>query len=122
MAKPVTYIDLDAVVPQNEVVVKLDGADHRLVPITLEDFVKNTKLVEKLNEGDKTDGEALELQVNTLIDMVGRAFPTIGADRLRRLNIPQLNQLLDVAKSNNGQETVEKEAAAEAAANPQTAG
>jgi hypothetical protein len=121
MTNNVTIIDLDAVVPQREVVVKLDGKEHKLAAITLEDYLLNTKLIQQIaaGQGPETD---LEKEFEVALDMVGRAFPTIGADRLRKLTLDQLNKLSDVARGNDGTQVAKQEEEKTAEANPTTAG
>lgn len=116
----VTILDLDAVIPEREVVVKLDGKDHKLVPVTLEDYLKNTKLIRDLATG----GEDVDFQkeFDIAIDMVDRAFPSITKDRLQKLTLIQLNKLAEFARGADGTE-VAKDAEVQAAeANPPTAG
>ena len=66
------YLDLDAVVPDTEVIVKLGGVEHKLVPITLEDFVRNTKTVQSMNATADPDAEMAMVR-----DMLERAFPSM---------------------------------------------
>jgi hypothetical protein len=114
--RPISYLDLDAVVPDNDVVVKFGGKEHKLVPITLEDFVKNTKAVQAM--GTSTDPDA---EMAVIKDMLQRAFPTITPDMTLKFSLLQLNTLLDFAMKHNGSKKVEEAAEADAA-NPPMAG
>jgi hypothetical protein len=116
-AKNTRYLDLDAVLPDTEVVVKLKGVEHKLVPITLADFVKNTKAVQ--NMAASADPEA---EMAMVTDMLFRAFPSMTADITDGLTLIQLNRLLDFALANNGARKVEQEASKDAAENPTAAG
>lgn len=116
MSSNMKYIDLDAVDPNaNEVVIKLGGEEHKLVPITVEDFITNTKLVQSL--GTSTD---IEKEFEIVINMLCRSFPTIKEDQFRKLPLEKLNRILEIARANNGEEEVKKEAEAEAQENPPT--
>src|SRR5665213_4517497 len=113
--KSARYLDLDAILPDNDVVVRLGGVEHKLVPISLEDFVKNTKAVQNMNASvDPTDEMAL------VCDMLFRAFPTMTPEIANKLTLIQLNALMDFAMEQNGGKKVQKEAAEEAAADPTT--
>ena len=112
-----TYLDLDAVVADNEVVVKLGGVEHKLVPITLEDFVRNTKIVQDM--GVTTDPET---EMKLVTDMLFRAFPTMTPEITNKLTLIQLNTLMEFAQKHNGTKKVEKEAGDDAAAHPAQAG
>ena len=115
--KPTTYLDLDAVVPDNDVVVKLGGIEHTLVPITLEDFVRNTKAVQVMNASEDPDAE-----MGIVTDMLFRAFPSMTPEITNKLTLIQLNKLLDFAMEHNGAKRVQTEAGEDAAADPKAAG
>lgn len=109
---PTLYLDLDAVVPEREVVLKLDGNQHKLATITLEDFVKNNALIQSLQ------GKDMEAEVNGLVDMLDRSFPSVTRERLFKLTLPQLKQLMQFANDNNGSTVVDAEVKKETAVNP----
>ncbi|SER25835.1 hypothetical protein SAMN05216548_1144 [Faunimonas pinastri] len=118
MTDSVKYLDLDAIdLTENEFVVKLGGVEHHLKPVTVEDFVENTKLIQSLGVSGK-----LEDEVDTVIQMLVRAFPTMTVEQLKKLELVKLNALLDFAHKNNGQKQGEASAEAEATANPPAAG
>lgn len=108
------FIDLDSIVPENEVVVKLGDVRHTLVPITVEDFVANSKAIMNYAKGDKTIEDELTLVTGMLL----RAFPTMTQEMLNKLDLIKLNKLSEFAQKHNGQKKVEEQAAAE---NPPTA-
>jgi hypothetical protein len=111
------YLDLDAIIPEDEITVKLGGVEHKLVPITLEDFVRNTKAVQAM--GAQVDPEA---EMAMVTDMLFRAFPTMTPEITGKLTLIQLNKLLEFAMEHNGAKQVQKEAAAEAKTDPTSAG
>lgn len=114
MTAPVKFIDLDAIVP-DEVVVKLGGIEHKLVPLSVEDFINNTKDVEKY----ASEVISTEAEIEMVSKMLMRAFPTMTVEMLRKLTLPQLQTLVQFAQDHNGQRQVEKDNEAE---NPQKAG
>ena len=116
MAKDdIKYLDLDSVDSGLEVVVKLDGVEHKLQQVTVEDFIANTKLLQNM----KAEA-SLEEEVEVVITMLLRAFPTMNREQLRKLSMAKLNAILDFAQKHNGSKDGESEAKSEG--NPQTAG
>ena len=113
------YLDLDAIDTEFTLVVKLDGTDHKLQPISLEDFVANLRKIQEM--GVTTDPMQ---EVEMLVEMLSKAFPSIGEPRLRKLTLPQLSALMEKAREFNGENAVTREAKAQLAsegnANPQT--
>jgi membrane-bound lytic murein transglycosylase MltF len=107
-------LDLDAIVPENDVVLKLDKKEHPLVPVTVNNFVKNMKTMEKLGTGAMDT----ETEKGIIIEMLNQVFPSVGVARFGELTMKQLDQLLSFARANSGEEQVATEAAQ---ADPQTA-
>ncbi|AMB48261.1 hypothetical protein [Methylobacterium sp. AMS5] len=112
-----TFIDLDAVDLPRKLVVKLGGKEHELVPVTVESFVANTKLLQKLGA---QDGD-LEAEVNTVIEVILRAFPTMTDKMLRAMPLANLNKLMAAAQNDDGTKAVQNAVAKEAPANPPAA-
>jgi hypothetical protein len=107
MANPNRVVlDLDAIVPEKDVVLKLDGKEHALVPVTVDNFVKNMKTMEKLGTGALDT----EKEKNMIVEMLEQVFPSVEKGRFGRLTMQQLNQLLTFARSNSGEEEVATEA------------
>jgi hypothetical protein len=111
------YLDLDAIVPEKDVVVKLDGQDHKLEPVTVEQFISNIQVMEKLGSGNLN----VEDEKNLIVDMLLQVFPTIKRERLNSLKLMQLNAMIDFAREHGGENKVKNEATEEAreAGNPQ---
>jgi hypothetical protein len=113
----ITYFDLDAVVP-DEVVIKLGGKQYALKPVSVDDFIKNSKMLQAI------DGAANDLE-STLahtVDLLTRAFPTMSEKVIRGMSMLQMNKLVELAHGMNGQKASETSAAAAATENPPTAG
>jgi hypothetical protein len=104
MAKTNTvYLDLDTVVPEMEIVVKLDKKSHPLMPISVEDFVKNIQTLEKLGTGQLDAATEKGL----IVDMLVQVLPSIGTERLNKLSMLQLNKLIDFTREHSGEKKVE---------------
>lgn len=101
-------IDLDAIDNFPDLVVKLAGKEHKLVPVSVDDFVANTKLLASLGK----DGD-LEKEVEGLKSIILRAFPTMDRDDLGRVPLVNLNKLVGVAQGNDGTNAVKEEVEAE---------
>lgn len=113
------YLDLDAVQADVQLTVKLGGIEHELVPVSVGDFVKNTKMIQQL-EAASDDPEK---HLTIIMDMLKSAFPTMTTEILNKLTLKQLEALRNVAFNNNGSQEVTQNAAKDAqAANPQAAG
>ncbi len=114
----VTYIDLDAVA-EREVVVVIGGQEHKLVPVSVDDFVANTRMIAELGS---LEGDA-EKTLKLTKDLLVQAFPTMTIDQIGKMSMTQMNKLVELAHGANGQKAAEASAAeAEATANPPVAG
>lgn len=113
----VTYFDLDDVL-QDKIVIKLFGEEHTLRPVTVEDFINNTKEQEQLETVPEHD---LAGQLGLTKQMLLRAFPTLPEDIFSRMTMLQLNKLVQLAHGMNGQKEAEAKSAEVASAVPQTA-
>lgn len=115
MTKPTTqYLDLDALASDNVKVLKFQGAEHKLVPVTVDAFIANVKAVQELGVSP-----SFEAEVDAVVAMLARAFPTFPVPQMRELPLEHLNKILDFAQNNDGTKQAESEAGAEGAANPQ---
>jgi hypothetical protein len=99
-------LDLDAIVPEKEVVLKLDKQDHPLVPVTVNNFVKNMKTMKKLGTGALDE----ETEKGLIVEMLEQVFPSVAKGRFGELTMVQLNTLLNFARDNSGENDVQKEA------------
>lgn len=111
------FLDLDAVKPEVDVSIKINGTTHNLVPPSVEDFLENTKMIQAA--ATQTD---LQAQFDMTIKMLIRAFPTLPEKDLRGLTLPQLNRLIEFAQEHSGEKKVSGEMEAAAAENPPVAG
>lgn len=90
MADPV-YLDLDAIeTPLAR--IRLGGKEYVQKAQTLNDWIANTKEIDKLRvAGD------LESESSVMIALVCRAFPDLTPDMLREIPLVKLNAVLELA-------------------------
>jgi hypothetical protein len=112
----IKFLDLDEVKPAIDLTVRLGGVDHKLKPISVEDFVANTQDQRKLSSAS-----SLEEEVDVVLRMLVRSFPTMNIEDLRKVDLAKLWKLLEFANETNGSKEIEAETK-ESGENPQTAG
>lgn len=111
-----TYLDLDAIAPTVECVVKLGGTEHKLQPMSLENFIKTTEILNSI----PAEPSARDEFENT-IKLLQIAFPTMTASMLRGLTHDQLGAILAFAQENNGAKKALQSLEEATEENPQTA-
>lgn len=100
------YLDLDALVAVQKV-LKFQGEEYALAEITVDDFIVNVELVQKLGSSP-----SFKEEMETVITMLKRAFPTFPEDKMRKLPLSALNRILAFAQANDGSEKVADEVGA----------
>ncbi len=105
-------LDLDALV-KDEFVVKLNGKEHKLHPVTLGTFLENIKDIEKIGKAASTEEE-----IAMTHKMLQRAFPTMEMTDINGLTLIQMNSILEFAYENNGQKVNEKKMEGGGSENP----
>jgi hypothetical protein len=78
-----------------EKVIKLDGADHLMREMTVQEFVDKAKAARDLEASAPATPETLDAKIVSVIAMIADAFPTITSERLGQLSLPQLNAILE---------------------------
>lgn len=117
MTQSTKYLDLDAVDLDADVTINWKGVKHKLSPITVEQFIQNTKKLQEI--GGKPN---LEQEFEIVLVMVHNAFPTIPMADLKTIELVKLNKILEFAREYNGEQIVKADQEADAAANPPKAG
>jgi len=109
----IKFLDLDAVKPDTDYVISLNGTRHTMVQLTVANFLTNIRTASK-----PTD--SLETQFAKITAAILRSFPTITKEEFEALTFDQLNQLREFAFKANGQTATEEEIEADAktAGNP----
>lgn len=109
----VKYFDLDEVA-QEEVVICIFGEDYPLKPVSVDDFIKNTREQADQAQLDENDiAGHMELTKKTL----RRAFPDLPEDIFTRMTMRQLQKLVVLAHGMNGQTEAANESSAAAQGN-----
>ncbi|HYG86988.1 MAG TPA: hypothetical protein VD978_12080 [Azospirillum sp.] len=93
------YLDLDGLPTGTtaERVLKLNGKEHPLKPMSVGDFIENTKLLQA-----QGDSPSLEREFEVMMKMIQRSFPSCSEAELMALTLPQLNQILDFVQDASG--------------------
>lgn len=104
-------LDLDAIKPEVKRAIKINGVIHEIKPITLGDYIENTKRVQELAAMEVHDPVK---ETEILIDMLLRAFPTVEREDLMKLPLETLTRLNELTVQITGEAQVTEEAKAEA--------
>ena len=106
----VKFLDLDALAPKEVFRIKLNGKEHEMKQMTVEDFVWATKEAEMR----ENSGSPVEM-ISMMIDVLKRQFPTIEEDEFRGIGFEKLAAILDFTRkvAEEGSEAAIQEAAAE---------
>lgn len=90
------FLDLDALAPEVDVSITLNGNNHKMAEMSVQDFVWAQKLAgeqEKFDQDNMKDGD-YELIMGRMVDVLSRQFPTCKRDEIAALPIPKLTALI----------------------------
>lgn len=90
MAKDTQILDLDVLLPPKKT-LKLFNKSHEVKPITTRLYLES----QRLRQGNLTDENNIESNINIMIDYVRLFIPTITKEELGELSLPQLNKIID---------------------------
>lgn len=95
-------LNLDALETEIEKSVTVDGVDHAMKPLSVEEFVNNMKEIEAIQAAgaEITPSEAFE---RSLV-MIVRAFPSLEEARVRKMTTPQIDALFAFVQGENDAE------------------
>lgn len=82
-------LNLDQLETTIDKVVTIKGVDHRMTPLSVEDFINQMKEIDEATSSEMTALEMYELSLRVIL----RAFPTITEAQLRTLNTWQIDAL-----------------------------
>lgn len=99
MSNTPNYIDLDALLSEDTFSFKYKGVTHHLVETTVDAFIANTDLLQKLS----TDGSSLKDEIDVLKKMIVRAFPSLKAEDIGGMTLKQMNHLVDFSRKFGGE-------------------
>lgn len=89
------YLNIDAIQPEPEVTILVDGVEHQMKVQTLNDLIVNLKtLAEYDAQPNKTPAD----EVITMAEVIHRAFPTLTKERIGQLPLEAINKLFMVAR------------------------
>lgn len=88
----VRFLNLDEVTPEAEVVVTIDGQDHKMVEMSVSDFLWAQKRLADL-EDNKDEMSPVEM-LQVTVDVLCRQFPTVKREQFERLGLTRLNKLV----------------------------
>lgn len=91
-----TMLNLDEVKPVDKT-LKMNGKSHVLKPMSVGDFIAITQAAEA--EAKSKEEVPLSKQIEQFVELAGTAFPTIPADELNALSLPQLTQIVEFARA-----------------------
>ncbi len=83
-------LNLDDFETEIEKTVIHEGVKHAFQPFSVEDFIKNLKQIENFAKLDEID---VSEYMEHMVDMVVRAFPSMGEETVRALPMTKLKKL-----------------------------
>tara|TARA_B110000037_G_C16979649_1_gene448455 strand:- start:297 stop:692 length:396 start_codon:yes stop_codon:yes gene_type:complete len=89
------FLDLDELGGNAAVSIKLNGKDHPLEEMSVEDFIWSQKELAKLENLEKEGKGNDEIAFERNIEIIARQFPTASVEDFRQLKMSQLTALTD---------------------------
>lgn len=81
-------LDLDAIAEAVTLTVKLGGKEHRMKTPSVKELATTIKEMETLSLN-----ASMSTEIDAMMNVLGRSFPTIGRETLEDLNPEQVKQL-----------------------------
>ncbi|GAA4525525.1 hypothetical protein GCM10023174_10270 [Chelativorans composti] len=91
-------INLDTLAPAPALAIIVDGERHEMKEATVETFLENMRDIEALGVNASPVQE-----VETIIRIVSRAFPTLPVEKMRKWPLSTIQQLADMARGMNAE-------------------
>lgn len=86
------YLNVDDLAPEKRVLT-LNGQDHEMHPVTVQEYIEIARVGEKAQAGDLRDMSPTE-QIDYVADQIVKAFPTVPREELMALTMPQLSKVI----------------------------
>lgn len=86
-------INIDALQEEPPFTLEIGTEKHPMKVFSVEDFLTNMKEIEKLGTNPKFSDE-LELSIR----IIGRAFPSLGEDRVRQFQVSTIEKLFRISR------------------------
>lgn len=98
MTTKTKIINLDEIRNPTPVELIVDGAKHKMKEATVADFIENMKAIDSIGVNATASQE-----VEVMIGIVLRAFPTLKAEQVRKWTFKQLRTLAETARGANSE-------------------
>ena len=106
----------DVPASSTEVVVKLKGKEHEMVPLSVKKFIEHIRRVEALEKGTILD------EVGVMVDSIRDAVPTMPQEDLEELSLEQMQQIVThIQKASEAKDEDEDESEKDSEGNEQKA-
>lgn len=86
-------INIDALREETPFILVVDGVEHKMKAPSIQDFIENTEMVEKLGVNP-----SLKDEFNVAVKAIKRAFPTIDEAVIRSWEIKTVEKLFAIAR------------------------
>lgn len=93
-------LNLDELETSFEKIIVVKGVKYAMAPFSVEDFINQMKELEEASEKEMSGVDIYELSLK----MIQRAFPTLEAAVLRKLNTFQVDAIYNFLKANSEEE------------------
>lgn len=111
MSQEVKYLDLDAIAPKVAFKIRLDGEDHFMKEMSVEDFVWATNEAQK--QLDNYDNMTPKEMVESMIAVLSRQFPTVKEKQFKDMGLEKMRRLMEFTRelaAEGAEETIAKAA------------
>lgn len=86
-------VNIDALVEEPPFILEIAGEQHPMKVFSVEDFLTNMKEIEKLG-ANPAFADELELAIR----IIGRAFPTLGEEAIRKFQVSTIDKLFRISR------------------------
>ena len=94
MSDRITFLDMDEIVPAKEIAIKIEGVEHEMADMSVDDFIWVQKRIDKaqaaLAKGEEPNEAEYALSI---VDMLSRRFPTVPEGAFRKMGFDKLRRL-----------------------------
>ena len=84
------YLDLDAIAEESQFTFKLNGKEHQMRVATVATFAESMREIQTL-----ALDASVESELEVIVRLVKRAFPTMSNEEVQNLTLPQLRHIND---------------------------
>lgn len=92
-------INIDELVEEQPVLVIISkGKEHKALPVSIDAFVKNLKMIETLNEKSSFADE-----IEVCIQVIANSFPTLAVEEIRSWQVQTIQKIFAAVRGMDGQ-------------------